>query len=184
MSLFDEFSDADLVKLKDWLEPWFQSRASSGIREITSRDKTVRVRRPFGPVVDLHVTTSGGSGWQFNTENGTDGGPSGWGQVVATDSHDGGWGEAGLVFVDETGESAQLRSQDPGNTKQGSVYVDPDTILLSFGPGGGAIAVHRASGNVNVFLGSGGQLNVSGLPTTNPGGTGNVWNDSGTLKIT
>jgi hypothetical protein len=29
-----------------------------------------------------------------------------------------------------------------------------------------------------------GALTLSGLPTTNPGGSGKVWNDSGTLKIT
>jgi hypothetical protein len=48
----------------------------------------------------------------------------------------------------------------------------------------GSAGVLSISGDAILLDVSAGDLRFNGLPTSNPGGTGRVWNDSGTLKIT
>jgi hypothetical protein len=59
-----------------------------------------------------------------------------------------------------------------------------DSIIVAGGPSGAAHVDIHASGEILIQPKSGEQLKLNNVPTSNPGGTGNVWNDSGTLKVT
>jgi hypothetical protein len=66
-----------------------------------------------------------------------------------------------------------------GNSVAGAVPI----TVKDFGTGGIVLDTGSSgSGDLAVMLGA--NLNITGLPTVNPGGTGNVWNSGGTLKIT
>lgn len=74
--------------------------------------------------------------------------------------------------------SAVLRQDgDPvgPNWWGGQLYIGASGLTIAF--------LDHTGTNLALTLGPGG-LSVSGLPTSNPGGSGVVWNDGGTLKIT
>lgn len=55
-----QFTPEALGELKSWLEPWFLTRnGAPGIKQITSRDKTVAIKHPSGPIVDLSASGGG-----------------------------------------------------------------------------------------------------------------------------
>lgn len=63
------------------------------------------------------------------------------------------------------------------STGGGGIVIESDGV--------GDITIQTAAGdNVNLIIGAGAFLKITGLPTSAPGITGGVWNDSGTLKIT
>jgi hypothetical protein len=75
---------------------------------------------------------------------------------------------------------------DSGVTLQGSGGVDISNDVVEITANDGDITM-VADDNIRLFINDGGGahfLSITGLPTTNPGGTDLVWRDSGTLKIT
>lgn len=92
------------------------------------------------------------AGWRFDVFNGdqsegeTD---HGWGYVQFDDSIDHTQGELAGLFEDVTGEGVAVYSRDPGNTKQGHVDVNPDTVLVALSSSM-SIAISRSAGTISL----------------------------------
>ena len=112
----------------------------------------------------------------------------------------------GFTINDTVSDGINLNSNGPGGAVSLSC-IDPTAFGMSLQSAGGTsildtstsgITIEANGGAVNVVIsGSSVVLNsagvtvttthnviLSGLPTTNPGGTGRVWNNSGVLNIT
>lgn len=94
-----------------------------------------------------------------------------------------------------TGSQAGASSYIIGNDAAAlfGLSGSPDTLNLeTFNTGmdmviqtaDGKIDILSIGGNVDIAVSAGNYIRLIGLPTSNPGGSGRVWNDGGTLKIT
>lgn len=104
----------------------------------------------------------------------------------------------GSLEVDRSGDDGFLKLLTPDG---GGLKVTYDVAASAFGAvemisvggrhyGSGSASnafVGMETTNIQFYInesGSGNYLYAVGLPTSNPGGTGRIWSDSGTLKIT
>jgi hypothetical protein len=119
--------------------------------------------------------------WLYIETAGTDTSPSGFGVEIYDPSGNGinlGASGGGDIELRATGGGAtRIRSTD-----QVDVHDENTT------PGGGGVDIQSLRSDVTIrtghyFTGLVGYLILTGLPTSDPGVTGAVWNDSGTLKI-
>jgi hypothetical protein len=106
----------------------------------------------------------------------------------------------GNLDIENTGAGAINVSSDTGsiNVYSGDgviITADGDTgiqlqatgdgdMLIEHHTTGGAIKVTTTTnGNIDITVGSGGFLRIFGLPTTDPGSTGRVWNSDGNIVL-
>jgi hypothetical protein len=123
--------------------------------------------RPGGP----DPIPGSSAGIQFDT----DPQEGNWLWIKVVDSSVAGGSSSGDAFavLDDNGGGIALLSSSDG------------TITIS-ATGGGEVVLESigATGEIRLNIASGAYLRFVGLPTSNPGGTGRVWNNGGVLNIT
>jgi hypothetical protein len=118
----------------------------------------------------------GGDGIQFDVSP-QDGG---FLRVTTTDHMDIENAGAGQFILENTGDGEFSIYDDHSGL---NIFSGFGVIVQGDGDNG---VIIRASGDGDLVLETVGaaQLRINGLPTSDPGGSGLVWNDGGTLKIT
>lgn len=95
---------------------------------------------------------------------------------------------AGISSTDTSGDGIQIQEMSDGGIQiydtnlgrgnTGGINIQTNTLLQLTGED---VTIEVAPA-IGMF--TNGNLTINNLPTTNPGGTGRVWNNSGTLQIT
>lgn len=121
-------------------------------------------------------------------------GGGGSGIMFDTAPQEGGFLEAtattgSITFQTTGGFGADINLDSSENVNlqgQGiNIISDGGGAIILQSTGAGDIVLTTAAGdNINLQIGSGAVLKITGLPTSAPGVSNAVWNDSGTLKIT
>lgn len=175
-----------------------------GIQEITSVDGSIVVTEPFGPITDLSSsvfwedvgTGAGGGGAGSGIQFDTDPQSGDWLMVETTSTFDGPSND-GMRFY----SSGDIEIQNTTTDNTGNIFIagdsgvgiegagDEGVVIGAHGAGNVLIRVISGTGNhlvLRVLSSAGHQLQIIGLPTSNPGGPGGnyVWRDaSGFLRI-
>ncbi len=99
--------------------------------------------------------------------------------VWGSGANDGVWFDSGVSWAQAVFGGSSAATVALATTGSGAITLDSATTLAL-----GAITslTLGSAGTVQINVGS--NLTIATLPTSTPGGSGRVWNDGGTLKIT